>query len=92
MEYIISEQMRAWGRAHGWNVDEYVDWFTDYLANRAKKYKDNDAAFRNCVRSDWPGFRKFQKFSQPAPIVRANTFIPLPKDTAVPMPENMRRK
>lgn len=59
-EFTVTEQMRAWGKAHGFNVDEYADWFCDYLANRTKKYKDNEAAFRNCVRSDWPGFRKMK--------------------------------
>ena len=58
-EYIVTEQMRAWGKVYGYTeLERYADWFQDYLANRSKKYKDEHAAFRNCVRSDWPGFRK----------------------------------
>ena len=58
-DYIVTEQMRAWGKANGFNVDEHVDWFNDYIANKTgKPYKDLDAAFRNCVRSDWGGIRR----------------------------------
>lgn len=58
-EFVITEQMREWGKVYGWNVDEYFDYFVDYLANKTgKPYKDVEAAFRNCVRSDWPGVRK----------------------------------
>ena len=74
MEYAISEQMRAWGTAHGYNVDEYVEAFNDYLSNRSRKpYKDNDAAFRNCVRSDWFNLRRNarinQTFTKPAEYI-----------------------
>lgn len=72
MEYAISEQMRAWGKAHGFNVDEYCDAFNDYLSNRSRKpYKDLDAAFRNCVRSDWFNLRRNARinaaYTKPAP-------------------------
>lgn len=94
-EYAISEKVRAWATANGYNADLHLDHFNDYLANRTgKPYRDLDAAFRSCVRADWGGLRKAQRqfvnYNQPAAtVVRANTFVPLPKDTAVPMPENV---
>lgn len=58
-EYIISDKMRAWGNANGFNVDLHVEFWNDYLANRkGKPYKDLDAAFRNCVRCDYGGLRR----------------------------------
>lgn len=58
MEYIVTDQMRAWATANGFNADEHVDYFNDYLANKTgKPYKDLDAAFRQCVRSDWGRIR-----------------------------------
>lgn len=93
MEYIITEQMREWGKANGYNVDLHHEFFMDYIANKTgKPYKDLDAAFRNCCRADWGGLRRAQRVPvhiQPDKVVRANTFVPLPKDTAVPMPENV---
>jgi hypothetical protein len=59
MEYTISDKVRAWGKAESLDVEMHLDAFNDYLANRTKKpYKNLDAAFRNCVRSDWFGLRK----------------------------------
>lgn len=92
-EYAISEKVRAWATANGYNADLHLDHFNDYLANRTgKPYRDLDAAFRSCVRADWGGLRRAQRVPvhiQPDKVVRANTFVPLPKDTAVPMPENV---
>ena len=99
MEYTISDKVRAWATANGYNADLHLDHFNDYLANRSgKPYRDLDAAFRSCVRADWGGLRKALRGIQPAfplrpdQIVRANTFIPLPKETAVPMPDNWRKR
>jgi hypothetical protein len=56
--YEPSEQVIAWGKAHGFNVHAHCEYFNDYLANRTRKpYKDLDAAFRQCVRSDWGRIR-----------------------------------
>lgn len=70
MEYIVTDQMRAWATAHGFNADEHVDYFNDYLANKTgKPYKDLDAAFRQCVRSDWGRIRA-QKRVNPMVIAK----------------------
>jgi hypothetical protein len=101
MEYVISEQVRAWGKCHGYDVELHLDLWNDYLANRkGKPYRDPDAAYRNCIRSDYGGLRRAQarwmppQYIPPDKVVRANTFVPLPKDTAVPAPDNAawRRK
>lgn len=61
VEYVVTDKMRAWGSANGFNVDLHIEFFNDYLANKTgKPYKDLDAAFRNCVRCDWGGIRKQQ--------------------------------
>lgn len=39
------------------DVQKYVASFADYCRSSGKKYRDHDAAFRNCVRQDWPKFR-----------------------------------
>lgn len=58
MDYTITDKVRAWGKAEGYNVDAHVEFFNDYLANKTgKPYRDLDAAFRNCVRCDWGGIR-----------------------------------
>lgn len=81
MEYIVTEKMRQWGKANGFNVDIHAEFFNDYLANKTgKPYKDLDAAFRNCVRCDWGGLRKQMTKWQPPEqkVVVRDTFIPLP--------------
>lgn len=61
-EYIVSDQMREWGKCNGYNVDEHYEYFVDYCANKpGKPYKDMDAAFRNCVRADWGGIRRAKR-------------------------------
>lgn len=39
------------------DVERYVAAFRDACAAKGYKYADFDAAFRNCVRQDWPKFR-----------------------------------
>jgi hypothetical protein len=64
-EYVITDQMREWGKANGYNVDLHYEYFLDYIANKSgKPYKDLDAAFRNCVRADWGDLRKAQRIQQ----------------------------
>ena len=58
MTYEPDAKMRAWCQAHGWDADLHCEYFVDYLANKSgKPYRDIDAAFRNCVRSDWGRIR-----------------------------------
>jgi hypothetical protein len=39
------------------DVDRYVDAFRDRCLARGYRYADFDAAFRNCVKDDWPKYR-----------------------------------
>lgn len=68
-EYIPSPQVREWAKAHGWDADHYTEAFNDYLLNRTRKpYKSLDAAFRNCVRSDWFRVRVQKDYVPPRTI------------------------
>ena len=60
-EYILTDKMRSWAAANGYDAEVHISFFNDYLANRAKGYKDLDAAFRNCVRCDWGRLRQQSK-------------------------------
>lgn len=78
-DYEITEQMRAWGKANGFNVDEHHEYFVDYCANKpGKPYKDMDAAFRNCVRADWGGIRRAKRVN---PLVTVQKREPEPTRT-----------
>lgn len=66
MEYIPDAKVREWCKAHGWDADHYSDAFNDYLLNRTRKpYRNTDAAFRNCVRSDWFRIRAQKDYRPP---------------------------
>ena len=56
-EYIPDAKMIAWAKAEGFDAELHVSFFNDYLANKKGNYKCLDAAFRNCVRSDWGRIR-----------------------------------
>jgi hypothetical protein len=59
MEFVIDEKMRAWGKANNYNVEAQLDFYNYYISYRPKRpYKCLEAAFRNCVRSDWGNIRK----------------------------------
>ena len=68
MEFELTPQLIAWGQAHGHSrqaLEAHADWFRDYLANKTgKPYKDLNAAFRNCVRSDWGNIRRQMQFAR----------------------------
>lgn len=49
-------------------LDAHLAYFRDYCVAKDKRYKDFDAAFRNCVRSDWGDVR--------AQMVRQNSRKP----------------
>ncbi len=52
------EELSAEYRFSNGDAERYVAAFKDQCAAKGYTYKDFDAAFRNCVRKDWPGFRK----------------------------------
>jgi hypothetical protein len=70
-QWAPDESLRAWAMAQpGMSaglLDAYVSYFTDYAVSNNKTYADWDAAFRNCVRSDWGGVRKNFKATGAAP-------------------------
>lgn len=50
----------------GFDASAYVAPFTDACKAKDYRYKDFEAAFRNCVRQDWPKLRdKMQPFKRP---------------------------
>ena len=58
---LIPEGLAGWGLEHGYDatyLQNHWSFFVNYLKCKGKKYKDYDAAFRNCVKSDWGGIRK----------------------------------
>jgi len=62
-DWIPSELSVAWcNREFGLRVpediDRYVVAFRDACKAKAYAYADHDAAFKNCVRQDWPKFRE----------------------------------
>jgi len=74
-DFTLTPQLIAWGQAHGYpqqELEAQAEWFADYLSNRIKKYKDLNAAFRNCVRSDWGKIRLQRKFDQKRDDWQAN--------------------
>jgi len=66
---LIPESLLAWAREKGLehpSLQAHWDYFRDYLQSNpkvAKRYTDVNAAFRNCVRSDWGNIRKNWKTS-----------------------------
>lgn len=50
----LTPELRAWASDHGiTRLDDRLEHFLDYCANRAQPYRDMAAAFRNACRSDW---------------------------------------
>jgi len=54
----VGNLSREFGLSVPEDVDRYVAAFHDACASKGYRYKDFDAAFRNCVRQDWPKFRQ----------------------------------
>lgn len=54
------------------DVARYVGAFRDSCAAKGYRYSDFDAAFRNCVRDDWPKFRQ-----RAGTLQRSNGRIPI---------------
>jgi len=59
-KYAPSASVLEWVKkdGHEKNLPAHLDYFNDYLLTNKRRYKDLDAAFRNCIRSDWGGVRK----------------------------------
>jgi hypothetical protein len=56
-ESTIANLSREFGLRVPEDVDRYVAAFRDACESKGYRYADFDAAFRNCVRQDWPKFR-----------------------------------
>lgn len=61
IQYSPSEAVKAWAleKGYGATYTVHLEYFIDYVtgSDNKKKYKDFDAAFRNCLRADWGGIR-----------------------------------
>src|SRR5258708_24410934 len=58
-DFEVSERVKTWAQQKGYtSLEAYLEWFTGRMRANGKRYADWDAAFQNCVREDWPGFRK----------------------------------
>lgn len=61
---LIPESVLAWAKSKGFehpSLQAHWEYFRDYLKSnpvKAKQYRDLEAAFRNCVRSDWGNIRQ----------------------------------
>lgn len=95
----ISPEVREWSRKHGYEaeLDKHLEYFLDYArANKSKTYSDWDAAFRNCIRADWGGFRRRKVVVEPtrtaaqAPADAIVAEYRAAKATATPMPDAVR--
>lgn len=74
LEYTPSPQVIAWAKCHGYNVDAHLEFFQDYISYKTgKPYRNLDAAFRNCMRSDWGSIR--------AQMLKAGTYWPKKQET-----------
>jgi hypothetical protein len=60
-DWVPSEQtivrLAARYKFNNGDAERYLSYFRDQCAAKGYQYKDFDAAFSNCVRSDWPKFR-----------------------------------
>ena len=76
LEFQISPQIRAWGKANDYDVELHYELFLDYLANRRQKpYKDLDAAYRQCVRCDWGNLRRNKQLMQPKTYTKPAEYV-----------------
>ncbi len=57
--FQISERVKTWALQKGFSgLPAYLEFFTGRMKANGKRYTDWDEAFMNCVREDWPEFRK----------------------------------
>lgn len=57
--FAVSERVKTWATGKGFAMlDRYLEFFTGRMKANGKTYIDWDEAFMNCIREDWPQFRK----------------------------------
>lgn len=58
-DFQISNNVRAWAKARGWDhlLDSYLEAFKRKCEARGAKYADWDRAFENCIADDWGRIR-----------------------------------
>jgi uncharacterized protein YdaU (DUF1376 family) len=57
--FQISEQVKTWAKQKGYSgLEAYLEFFAGRMKANGKTYVGWDEAFMNCIREDWPGFRK----------------------------------
>lgn len=58
-DFKISDEVRAWATANGYDqLEASFAYFADYAKSNEKLYADWDAALRNCIKGDWGEARK----------------------------------
>lgn len=99
MTYDPPESVRQWAQQSGYGktYKAHLEFFNDYLACRGRKYKDLDAAFRNCLRADWGGIRAATMrhnggHPQVSTIQPVKQEQPKLDENRVPMPAAVREK
>lgn len=60
--FELNSELIAWGKKEqqAWTESEmrlHYEYFSDYMKNNSKRYKDPMAGFRNCVRGNWAKLR-----------------------------------
>lgn len=66
-----AELLAALGTQYGWkngDAEKYTAAFKDACAAKGYQYADFNAAFRNCVRTDWPKLRTAQPAAPTNPL------------------------
>lgn len=57
--FEISERVKTWAEQKGFSqLPAYLEFFVGRMKANGKNYTDWDEAFMNCIREDWPEFRK----------------------------------
>ncbi|HZR03669.1 MAG TPA: YdaU family protein [Burkholderiales bacterium] len=57
--FEVSERVKTWAASKGFGqLEKYLEFFAGRMKANGKRYTDWDEAFMNCIREDWPQFRK----------------------------------
>lgn len=57
--FAISDRVKTWAAGKGFGqLERYLEFFVGRMKASGKTYTDWDEAFMNCIREDWPEFRK----------------------------------
>ena len=67
-DYKITDEMRAWAKAGGYDqIEASLDYLRDWALSNGRAKTNWDAALRNCIKGDWGGARKAARERARAP-------------------------